>query len=30
VPRNGWRDAVPVITEALNQAANRAEALCPA
>jgi lysophospholipid acyltransferase (LPLAT)-like uncharacterized protein len=30
VPRNGWRDAVPVIAEALNQAANRAEALCPA
>jgi lysophospholipid acyltransferase (LPLAT)-like uncharacterized protein len=30
VPRNGWRDAVPVIAEALNQAAKRAEALCPA
>jgi lysophospholipid acyltransferase (LPLAT)-like uncharacterized protein len=30
VPRHGWRDAVPVITEALNQAADRAEALCPA
>ncbi|MDR3532235.1 MAG: lysophospholipid acyltransferase family protein [Rhodopila sp.] len=30
VPRDGWKDAVPAITEALNQAAARAEHLCPA
>jgi lysophospholipid acyltransferase (LPLAT)-like uncharacterized protein len=30
VPRGGWKDAVPAITEALNQAAARADALCPA
>jgi lysophospholipid acyltransferase (LPLAT)-like uncharacterized protein len=30
VPRHGWRDAIPSITDALNQAAHRAEALCPA
>jgi hypothetical protein len=30
VPRDGWRDAVPAITDALNQAAERASALCPA
>jgi lysophospholipid acyltransferase (LPLAT)-like uncharacterized protein len=29
VDRNGWKDAVPAITDALNQAAARAEALCP-
>ena len=29
VPRDGWREAVPAITEALNQAADRAAALCP-
>jgi lysophospholipid acyltransferase (LPLAT)-like uncharacterized protein len=30
VPRHGWQDAVPAIVDALNQAAGRAEALCPA
>ena len=30
VPRDGWREAVPAITEALNQTADRAAALCPA
>jgi lysophospholipid acyltransferase (LPLAT)-like uncharacterized protein len=30
VPRNGWKDAVPVIADALNQAAARADALCRA
>jgi lysophospholipid acyltransferase (LPLAT)-like uncharacterized protein len=30
VARHGWEGAVPVITEALNQAAERAEQLCPA
>ena len=30
VPREGWKDAVPAITDALNQAADRADALCPA
>jgi lysophospholipid acyltransferase (LPLAT)-like uncharacterized protein len=30
VPRDGWKDAVPAITEALDQAADRAERLCPA
>lgn len=30
VSRHGWQDAVPRITEALNQAADRADALCPA
>ncbi|WP_428485669.1 lysophospholipid acyltransferase family protein [Rhodopila sp.] len=30
VPRHGWRDAVPAVTDALNQAADRAEALCQA
>jgi lysophospholipid acyltransferase (LPLAT)-like uncharacterized protein len=30
VPRNAWREAVPMITEALNQAADRAETLGPA
>jgi lysophospholipid acyltransferase (LPLAT)-like uncharacterized protein len=29
VPRDGWKDAVPAITEALNQAAARADAWCP-
>lgn len=29
VPRDGWQDAVPGITAALNQAADRAEQLCP-
>jgi hypothetical protein len=28
VPRHGWRDAVPTIADALNQVADRAEALC--
>jgi lysophospholipid acyltransferase (LPLAT)-like uncharacterized protein len=28
VPRDGWKDTVPVITEALNQAANQADRLC--
>jgi lysophospholipid acyltransferase (LPLAT)-like uncharacterized protein len=28
VPRDGWKDAVPAITGALNQAAERAERLC--
>jgi len=30
VPRHGWKDAVPAITDALNQAATRADELCPA
>jgi len=30
VPRDGWKNAVPAITAALNQAAERAAALCPA
>jgi lysophospholipid acyltransferase (LPLAT)-like uncharacterized protein len=30
VPRHGWEDAVPTITDALNQAADRAEVLFPA
>lgn len=30
VSRDGWKGAVPAITEALNQAADRAEHLCPA
>jgi lysophospholipid acyltransferase (LPLAT)-like uncharacterized protein len=30
VPRHGWKDAVPMIQAALDQAANRAEVLCPA
>jgi lysophospholipid acyltransferase (LPLAT)-like uncharacterized protein len=30
VPRDGWREAIPTITDALNQAADRAAALCPA
>jgi lysophospholipid acyltransferase (LPLAT)-like uncharacterized protein len=30
VPREGWKEAVPAITEALNVAAERAAALCPA
>ncbi|WP_428533066.1 lysophospholipid acyltransferase family protein [Rhodopila sp.] len=30
VPRDGWREAVPAITQALNQTADRAVALCPA
>jgi len=30
VPRHGWEDAVATITDALNQAAARAEALFPA
>jgi lysophospholipid acyltransferase (LPLAT)-like uncharacterized protein len=30
VPPFGWEDAVPTITDALNQAADRAEELCPA
>jgi lysophospholipid acyltransferase (LPLAT)-like uncharacterized protein len=30
VPRQGWKDAVPTISDALNQAADRAEALCSA
>jgi lysophospholipid acyltransferase (LPLAT)-like uncharacterized protein len=30
VPRDGWKDAVPAIAAALNQAADRAELLCPA
>ncbi len=29
VPREGWRDAVPGITAALNKVADRAEQLCP-
>jgi lysophospholipid acyltransferase (LPLAT)-like uncharacterized protein len=29
IARHGWEGAVPVITEALNQAADRAEQLCP-
>jgi lysophospholipid acyltransferase (LPLAT)-like uncharacterized protein len=30
VPRHGWKDAIPAISDALNQAADRADALCPA
>ena len=30
VSRHDWKDAVPTITDALNQAADRARALCPA
>jgi lysophospholipid acyltransferase (LPLAT)-like uncharacterized protein len=30
VTRDGWKDATPGITEALNRIAERAEALCPA
>jgi hypothetical protein len=30
VPRHGWEDALPAVADALNQAADRAEALCPA
>jgi lysophospholipid acyltransferase (LPLAT)-like uncharacterized protein len=30
VARQGWKDAVPLITDALNQVADRAEQLCPA
>jgi lysophospholipid acyltransferase (LPLAT)-like uncharacterized protein len=30
IPRHGWKDSVPLITEALNQAAARAERACPA
>ncbi|MDB5403742.1 MAG: putative lipoprotein [Rhodopila sp.] len=30
VPRHGWKDAVPAITDALNRTAERAELLCPA
>jgi len=30
VARQDWKSAVPVITDALNQAADRAERLCPA
>jgi lysophospholipid acyltransferase (LPLAT)-like uncharacterized protein len=30
VPRDGWKDAVPAITDALNTAAERADELCPA
>jgi lysophospholipid acyltransferase (LPLAT)-like uncharacterized protein len=29
VPRDGWKDAIPIIAVALNQAAARAEQLCP-
>lgn len=29
VPRHGWKDFVPVITEALNQVAARADRMCP-
>jgi lysophospholipid acyltransferase (LPLAT)-like uncharacterized protein len=29
VPRHGWENSLPAITEGLNQAAGRAEALCP-
>jgi lysophospholipid acyltransferase (LPLAT)-like uncharacterized protein len=29
VPRHGWKDAIPAIADALNQAADRADALCP-
>ena len=28
VPRDGWRDALPAITTAMNQAADRADLLC--
>jgi lysophospholipid acyltransferase (LPLAT)-like uncharacterized protein len=30
VARTGWKDAVPVIADALTQVADRAERLCPA
>ncbi len=30
VDRHAWKETVPAITEALNQVASRAEALCPA
>jgi lysophospholipid acyltransferase (LPLAT)-like uncharacterized protein len=30
VTRHGWKEAVPVIADALNQAADRADRLCPA
>jgi lysophospholipid acyltransferase (LPLAT)-like uncharacterized protein len=30
VPRTGWQATLPLITDALNQVAARAEALCPA
>jgi lysophospholipid acyltransferase (LPLAT)-like uncharacterized protein len=30
VPRDGWKDALPAITDALNLAAEQAEAACPA
>ena len=30
VPRQDWRSAVPVIAEALNQVASKADQLCPA
>ncbi len=29
VARHGWQEAVPIISEALNRVADRAEALCP-
>jgi lysophospholipid acyltransferase (LPLAT)-like uncharacterized protein len=29
VSHNGWQDAIPAITEALNQVADQADALCP-
>lgn len=28
VPRDGWRDAIPTIVDALNRVADRADALC--
>ncbi len=30
VPRDGWQDALPAIADALNEAAEQAEAACPA
>ena len=30
VSRDGWQDAIPAITEALNQVADQADTLCPA
>jgi lysophospholipid acyltransferase (LPLAT)-like uncharacterized protein len=30
VPRDGWKDAIPTIAEALTRAADRADILCPA
>lgn len=30
VPRHAWKDAIPTITEGLNEAAERAESLCSA